>query len=108
MIPPCDHTGTPDIEFEGFAHFLSSTTSGSACLMSVRTRASVWPRQSLFEPLSFFPFFFVVVVAFFMVGHIVRAPLTPLIRKETYCHAARNLVRFSMPQINTFLTFKNQ
>src|SRR6185437_283022 len=39
MIPACDHTGTP-------RHFHSSTTSGSACLMSIRTRASVSPRQS--------------------------------------------------------------
>src|SRR5437660_8675682 len=40
MIPACDHTGTP-------RHFHSSTTAGSACLMRIRTRASVWPRQSL-------------------------------------------------------------
>src|SRR3979490_147964 len=40
MIPACDHTGTP-------LHFRASTTSGSACLMRVRTRASVSPRQSL-------------------------------------------------------------
>src|SRR6266581_4607122 len=40
MIPACDHTGTP-------LHFHSSTTSGSACLMRIRTRASVSPRQSL-------------------------------------------------------------
>src|SRR5664279_1500847 len=39
-IPACDHTGTP-------LHFHSSTTSGSACLMRIRTRASVSPRQSL-------------------------------------------------------------
>src|ERR1700722_16597190 len=39
-IPPCDQTGTP-------LHFHSSTASGSACLMSFRTRASVSPRQSL-------------------------------------------------------------
>src|ERR1700722_9644107 len=39
-IPPCDQTGTP-------RHFHSSTASGSACLMSCRTRASVSPRQSL-------------------------------------------------------------
>src|SRR5262245_6152866 len=39
MIPACDHTGTP-------LHFHSSITSGSACLMSIRTRASVSPRQS--------------------------------------------------------------
>src|SRR6476660_8187531 len=72
MIPACDHTGTP-------RHFHSSTTSGSACLMRCRTRASVSPRQSLsslilasinregespffpsFEPLFLF---FMVVVA---------------------------------------------
>src|SRR5246127_4771934 len=39
ISPSCDHTGTP-------LHFHSSTTSGSACLMSARTRASVLPRQS--------------------------------------------------------------
>src|SRR5438067_10360394 len=72
IIPACDHTGTP-------LHFHSSTTSGSACLMRTRIRASVSPRQSLsslivasissegdsppsplFEPLLFF---FMVVVA---------------------------------------------
>src|SRR3954452_3020391 len=47
IMPPCDHTGTPCIEFDGFRHFTSSTTSGSACLMSFRTRASIWLRQSL-------------------------------------------------------------
>src|SRR5580765_2483027 len=83
IIPACDHTGTPCIEFDGFLHFTSSTTSGSACWMRIRIRASVWPRQSLgplilasisldaesppfssFEPLFVF---FMVVVAFFMV-----------------------------------------
>src|SRR4051812_30256999 len=39
IIPACDHTGTP-------LHFHSSTTSGSACLMTIRTRASISPRQS--------------------------------------------------------------
>src|SRR4249920_696423 len=76
MIPACDHTGTP-------RHFHSSTTSGSACLMRLRTRASVSPRQS---PSSLirasicregeFPFpsfaplfrFFMGVAAFVMVG----------------------------------------
>src|SRR6202030_4254620 len=76
IIPACDHTGTP-------LHFHSSTTSGSACLMRIRTRASVSPRQSLsslilasisrdgepppfpsFEPLLLF---FMGVVAFFVV-----------------------------------------
>ena len=46
MIPRCSHTGTPDIAFDGFLHFTSSTTSGSASLMRLRTRASVSPRQS--------------------------------------------------------------
>src|SRR5882757_5059107 len=73
MIPACDHTGTP-------RHFHSSTTSGSACLMSVRTRASVSPRQSPSSLIlasisregespavaSFEPLFF-MLVAFFMV-----------------------------------------
>src|SRR5882724_9256452 len=78
MMPACDHTGTPAIAFDGFLHFTSSTTSGSACWMSIRIRASVSPRQSLrslilasirregesppfpsFEPL--FVFFMVVV-----------------------------------------------
>src|SRR5690348_12800342 len=40
MMPACDHTGTP-------RHFHSSTTSGSASLMRLRTRASVSPRQSV-------------------------------------------------------------
>src|SRR6202049_4464276 len=39
MMPACSHTGTP-------RHFHVSTTSGSACWMSFRTRASVSPRQS--------------------------------------------------------------
>src|SRR2546427_7064978 len=76
MIPACDHTGTP-------LHFHSSTTSGSACLMRIRTRASVSPRQSLSSLIlasispegesppfpSVEPLFlvFMVVVAFFMV-----------------------------------------
>src|SRR6266508_4399722 len=47
MIPACSHTGTPNIAFDGFLHFTSSTTPGSACLMRLRTRASVSPRQSL-------------------------------------------------------------
>ena len=38
MIPACDHTGT--------RHFHSSVTSGSACFTRLRTRVSVWPRQS--------------------------------------------------------------
>ena len=37
-IPACDHTGT--------LHFHSSTTSGSACLINVRSWESISPRQS--------------------------------------------------------------
>ena len=46
MIPACDQTGTP-AGLEGFLHFTSSTTSGSAFLISFRIRASVSARQSL-------------------------------------------------------------
>src|SRR5437868_9505817 len=45
MIPPCDHTGTPPV-LDGFLHFNSSTTSGSASLMRARSRESISPRQS--------------------------------------------------------------
>src|ERR1700679_2932835 len=38
MIPSWDQTG--------ISHFHSSTTSGSACLISARRRASISPRQS--------------------------------------------------------------
>src|SRR5919197_1539744 len=45
QIPPWwDQTGVPPLV--GFTHFHSSTTSGSACFISVRTRARVLPRQS--------------------------------------------------------------
>src|SRR5262245_37553801 len=46
MIPSCDHTGTPNIEFDGFRHFTSSTTSGAASRISLRIRVSIAPRQS--------------------------------------------------------------
>src|SRR6188472_2215501 len=39
MIPSCDQIGVP-------IHFHSSTTSGSACSMSLRILARVSPRQS--------------------------------------------------------------
>src|SRR4029079_15694157 len=39
MMPSCDQTGVP-------IHFPSSTTSGSASLMSLRMRLRVPPRQS--------------------------------------------------------------
>src|SRR2546422_9649288 len=44
MIPSCDHVGVPG--FVGFTHFNSSTTFGSAFLMSVRILLRVSPRQS--------------------------------------------------------------
>src|SRR5262245_19235464 len=43
MMPSCSHTGTPRIAFDGFLHFTSSTTSGSASLMRVRTRERLAP-----------------------------------------------------------------
>src|ERR1700677_2418111 len=83
MIPSCSHTGTP-------RHFHSSTTSGQASLIRLRTRANVSPRQS---PSSFirasisregavpsfafvaalFVFFMVVVASF--IGIVVRQSL---------------------------------
>src|SRR2546426_4649901 len=39
MMPSCDQIGMP-------IHFHSSTTSGSACLMSLRILPRVFPRQS--------------------------------------------------------------
>src|SRR5437588_12993432 len=44
MMPSCDQTGVPGLF--GFTHFHSSTTSGSAALMSLRILLSVVPRQS--------------------------------------------------------------
>src|SRR5262249_44431001 len=86
MIPACAHTGTP-------LHFHSSTTSGPACSMRLRLRASVLPRHSPssfilawisradeFSPLpSFEPLFlfFTVVVAFFMLVLPCPSPAVP-------------------------------
>ena len=44
MIPSCDHTGVPGEV--ALTHFHSSTTSGSASLMSLRILLKVSPRQS--------------------------------------------------------------
>src|SRR5881397_3166123 len=44
MMPSCDQTGVPGLV--AFTHFHSSTTSGSASLMSLRIRLRVSPRQS--------------------------------------------------------------
>src|SRR5216684_8393461 len=44
MMPSCDQTGVPGLV--GLTHFHSSTTSGSASLMSVRILLRVSPRQS--------------------------------------------------------------
>src|SRR5947207_13001612 len=44
MIPSCSHVGVPG--FVDFTHFTSSTTSGSASLMSLRILLKVSPRQS--------------------------------------------------------------
>src|SRR6266705_1709210 len=44
MMPSCDQTGVPGLV--ALTHFHSSTTSGSACLMSLRILLRVFPRQS--------------------------------------------------------------
>src|ERR1700687_3226169 len=44
MIPSCDHVGVPGLV--AFTRFTSPTTSGSACLMSLRILLKVSPRQS--------------------------------------------------------------
>src|SRR5205823_14551976 len=44
MMPLCDQTGVPGLV--GLTHFHSSTTSGSASLMSQRILPRVSPRQS--------------------------------------------------------------
>src|SRR5436190_21216522 len=51
MMPSCDHTGVPGDE--AFTHFTSSTTSGSASLMSLRIRLRVFPRQSPSSAIRF-------------------------------------------------------
>src|SRR2546430_16266174 len=44
MMPSCDQTGVPGLV--GLTHFHSSTTSGSASLMTLRILLRVSPRQS--------------------------------------------------------------
>src|SRR5438128_1626736 len=44
MMPSCDQTGVPGLV--GLTHFHSSTTSGSASLISLRILLRVSPRQS--------------------------------------------------------------
>jgi hypothetical protein len=44
MRPSCDQTGVPGLV--GLTHFHSSTTSGSAALISLRILPRVAPRQS--------------------------------------------------------------
>src|SRR3989442_3348105 len=51
MMPSCDHVGVPG--FVGFTHFNSSTTSGSASLISVRILLRVFPRQSRSSAIRF-------------------------------------------------------
>src|SRR5438445_12578910 len=46
MMPSCDQIGVP-------IHFHSSTTSGSACLMSLRILLRVSPRQSPSSAIRF-------------------------------------------------------
>src|SRR3954469_17402108 len=51
MMPSCDQTGVPGLV--GLTHFHSSTTSGSAALMSARILPRVFPRQSASSPILF-------------------------------------------------------
>src|SRR4051812_7341138 len=51
MMPSCDHTGVPGLV--GLTHFHSSTTSGSAFLMSVRILLRACPRQSFSSAILF-------------------------------------------------------
>src|SRR5262249_48352984 len=51
MMPSCDHTGVPGLV--GFTHFHSSTTPGSAALMSVRILPRIFPRQSPSSAIRF-------------------------------------------------------
>ncbi len=51
MMPSCDQTGVPGLV--GLTHFHSSTTSGSAFLMSVRILPRVFPRQSPSSAIRF-------------------------------------------------------
>src|SRR3954449_11097152 len=51
MMPSCDQTGVPGLV--ALTHFHSSTTSGSACLMSVRILLRVAPRQSPSSAIRF-------------------------------------------------------
>src|SRR5688572_16193429 len=93
MMPSCSHTGTPS-GFDGFLHFTSSTTLGSAALMRLRSRASVSPRQSpsaailssirregeatpfvFFAPL--FALFMVVSLSFWGDGHAQYCTTAP-------------------------------
>src|SRR5918996_1910375 len=51
MMPSCDHTGVPGLV--GLTHFHSSTTSGSASLISFRILLRVLPRQSSSSTMLF-------------------------------------------------------
>src|SRR5215813_4083432 len=113
MMPSCSHTGTPSLEFDGFLHFTSSTTSGSASLISARTRASVSPRQSPSAAIlasisregeSPVPsaealfVFFMVVVAFVMVV-VARPPL----EYSTQRFASRAIGSLASPRLRVEL-----
>src|SRR5262249_12272550 len=100
MMPSCDHTGTP-------RHFHSSTTSGSACLMSARTRASIAPRQSPSSlirasisragelpafPSCAPPVVFAMMGGAFLVAGFVAGRSHPLARQFAgLCHPGREL-----------------
>src|ERR671918_1849095 len=51
MMPSCDQTGVPGLV--GLTHFHSSTTSGTASVMSLRILLRVLPRQSPSSAMRF-------------------------------------------------------
>src|SRR4029450_10485796 len=102
MMPSWDQTGVPG--FVGLTHFHSSTTSGSASLMSLRILPRVFPRQSprsaiLFEMSSdadwpwLAPDFFILILGLHAAPEEGRKPPAhagarrpaPRLRAITHC-----------------------
>src|SRR5512143_1830484 len=87
MMPSCDHTGLP--------HFHSSTTSGSASLISLRILLRVSPRQS---PSS--------AILFEMSSDADWPWLAPdpsMFRSYMYTHGGQGTPRRPMPLCQVFL-----
>src|SRR5690349_5187059 len=100
MMPACDQTGTP-AGLEGLRHFISSTASGSAALMMVRTRASISLRQSPLLLAALFVFLaFAVVSAFALVfvfavrAVIAFTPIAAIVRSDSCASVRRRSPKF--------------